>query len=117
MKYQPGEKPFAWSGHLSETKHCQCVLASQEGITILYYRRMVDAVYSQAPAHFTAAAVLPHLRLQPLLANQQYAGTVAVIGFVVQSAACPANHQKPVQMLPETHSMSVLALSTAASVI
>lgn len=36
------------------------VLASQAGITILFCRRMVDAVYSQAPAHFTAAAVLSH---------------------------------------------------------
>ena len=36
------------------------VLASQEGITILLYRRTIDAVYSQIPAHFTTAAVLLH---------------------------------------------------------
>jgi uridylate kinase len=69
-----------------------CVLASQEVITTLTCGHMVDAVYSQAPAHFTAAAVLPALKLQSLLADQQYADTVAVIGFVVQSAACPAHH-------------------------
>ena len=36
------------------------VLASQKGITMLLYRRTIDAVYSQAPADFIAAAVLPH---------------------------------------------------------
>lgn len=69
--------------------------------------------------HTSLLRLCCRIELQPLLAGQQYADTVAaaVIGFVVQSAACPAHHQKPVQILADTHYMSVPALSTAASVI
>ncbi len=36
------------------------VLASQGGIATQFFRHTIDAVYSQAPAHFTTAAVLLH---------------------------------------------------------